>query len=363
MQAQLVADVIVEITADLSTALTSREVEAFLLARPAATPFDTWAWLSAGAQAASDQPRYILTARSPSGELLGWLALAAQKERHLGLSITVLRQLTYPRSDRHGLLTTPDLLDALCAKLAASRTPFAAIILDEVASPHPAPDFPKAWSAQILRETPVLHFEEFPDGLPKSFARRVRRARKKLAQHPHEIRFWCPGADELPGLLAEIRAVENASWKGTDAVGIFSSDEGARFFETIAEQMAEAGTLYIGTIRINGALATYRFGFLWQGMYYDYNFAYLPEHASLGLGRILLDEIILQLRARQMRGVDGSRVGAHYQTILSELTEKSVTHRRLLRYRASLPGLLMRAKFQLLKPVGRRIRRALKRGR
>ena len=54
--------------------------------------------------------------------------------------------------------------------------------------------------------------------------------------------------------------------------------------------VSETQDLRVLTMSYTGRCISYRLGFFDKGRIYDHNLAFLPEYASLGSGRLLLDE-------------------------------------------------------------------------
>ncbi len=358
-------NVLITTSSRLTDVLTQKEVDTFLHQQAESTPFDSWAWLASADAALSDEQKCFIVSRSSDGELLGWLPLRISEESFLGLKFPVLRFLTEPKSDRHSVSISNDYSHKLNEMVDAARKKIAkwsSILLDEVSSEQLRNKKLLGWFVAVKRHTPVLMFEFRPDENTPSkslIGKRGRRARKKLEKMDHTFRVWQPGEAELDDLLSNIRSVEGASWKGDEGVGIFGSEERYKFFRSVASHAASEGSLMVGTVHVEGKLASYRFGFLWNKVFYDYNFAYLPEYSHLSLGRVLLDEMILYGSENGLRGIDGSRVGSTYDNLLRERSEQYVEHCRLMYFRWTLGGILLRAKFLVLKPIKRFLKNKL----
>lgn len=358
-------DILVETSARLADVLSKQEVESFLHSKNESTPFDSWAWLSSADDALDDHQKCFIVCRSDIGELLGWLPLRRCHESLFGLKFPVLRFLTEPNSDRHSMQVSQQhkrILDEMVSAAIEAVGRWSAIILDEVVDERFFAAKPQNWFARIKRRTPVLKFE-LPANQDATSAKlinkRGRRARKKIEKLEHTFRVWQPLRDELDDLLSEMRVVEDASWKGQQGVGVFGIDPRYAFFRNVAKRAADTGSLMIGTVHVDGKLASYRFGFLWDRIFYDYNFAYLPEYSNLSLGRVLLDEMIVKAYEKGLRGIDGSRVGASYENLLREHSEETIEHCRVMYFRWTLGGLLLRTKFLVLKPLKQFVRNAL----
>ena len=362
-------DVLVISSSRLDDVLTARDVDEYLQAQPGSTPFDSWAWLAAADGALDDHQKAIAVCKTLDGELLGWLALRVDRDSILGLKIPVLRFLTDPRADRHSVQFPADqanLVSELVDAVKGHTGHWSAVLLDEVSQSEVYAAQPSNWSTAFKRQTPVYNFPEVDAGqdpVRELVGKRGRRARKKLDKLEPEFRVWRPSEHELDELLRNIRGVENASWKGDKGVGIFGSTSGFEFFKAVASQAALAGSLMVATVHIEGKLASYRFGFVWKDIFYDYNFAYLPEYSNLSLGRVLLDELIVRGYEAGLRGIDGSRVGSSYENLLRERSDASIEHRRWMYFRWTPGGILLGLKYLVLKPLKRTLKKLVKRNR
>jgi hypothetical protein len=72
--------------------------------------------------------------------------------------------------------------------------------------------------------------------------------------------------------------------------------------------LAAQGLVRVVMLELRGECISYRLGLLDQGRLYDYNLAFLPQHADLGSGRVLLEEWIRWGLDENWRWIDASRV-------------------------------------------------------
>lgn len=356
--------IIISSDEDLLAVLSEAEVSEFIASQSAATPFDTWPWLNAANDALASDDKLFVVARSGAGRVLGWLALRRSTESLFGVKLPVYRMITYPQSDRHALQVAgnkQDVLEQLVRAVVSEGKRWSALILDEMFADDEASEPLPGWHIKSIRETPVFLFEDILSDQKPLIGKRGRRARNKLDKLNPDIRVWKPDVSEVATLLAALRDVESDSWKGREGVGIFSTQERHDFFVSVAESSAAAGELMVATIAIDGELASYRFGFLRNGIFYDYNFAYRDQFSNLSLGRVLLDEVVVFAHREGLRGVDGSRVGVGYENLLRERSEKTITHSRLMYFARSSGGFLLRVKFLWLKPLVKALRARIRR--
>ncbi|MNG07328.1 hypothetical protein D3C84_906230 [compost metagenome] len=109
-------------------------------------------------------------------------------------------------------------------------------------------------------------------------------------------------------LLRNLAEVEAASWKGEEGVGIFADPRCRQWMNHAFTALAAQGLVRVVMLELNGECISYRLGLLDQGRLYDYNLAFLPQHADLGSGRVLLEEWIRWGLDENWRWIDASRV-------------------------------------------------------
>ncbi|UZE22041.1 GNAT family N-acetyltransferase [Pseudomonas sp. B21-056] len=282
-----------------------------------ATPFNTLAWLQAAEFALlPDQQLHVL---------LGWqdqdlslcLPLVSGRERIGGLRFRVLHHLGYPLADRIGLLARLDA-EGMGQALMQIRQqlPHAMLQLNEVVEPVGEQSVLSAWMAlsstgerRLSCRVPV-HLISDSDhqeisGDPRY---KLRRARKRIAACGARIQRETPDAIGMGPLLRTLAEVEALSWKGEEGVGIFSDPMRRQWMNHAFTALAAEGLVRVVMLELDGHCISYRLGLLEQGRLYDYNLAFLPEHADLGSGRVLLEEWIRWGLDDNWHWIDASRV-------------------------------------------------------
>ncbi|KJH86720.1 MULTISPECIES: GNAT family N-acetyltransferase [Pseudomonas] len=328
---------------------------------PDATPFNTLAWLQAA--------EFALVPGQQLHVLLGWqdqdlllcLPLVSGRERIGGLRFRVLHHLGYPLADRIALLARLDA-EGMGQALAQIRQqlPHALLQLNEVVEPVGEQSVLSAWMAmsstgerRLSCRVPV-HLISDSDhqeisGDPRY---KLRRARKRIAACGAQIRRITPDAISMGQLLRTLADVEAASWKGEEGVGIFA-DPGRRQWMNLAfTALAAQGLVRVVTLELNGECISYRLGLLDQGRLYDYNLAFLPQHADLGSGRVLLEEWIRWGLDENWRWIDASRVSLENSSHqLHERMTGQLEHWRWSFYSWQPGGLLMGFALRLWKSL------------
>ncbi|WP_095083046.1 GNAT family N-acetyltransferase [Pseudomonas sp. Irchel s3h17] len=284
---------------------------------PDATPFNTLAWLRAA--------EHALQGGTTLQVLLGWqddqlclcLPLIACRERFAGLPFRVVRHLGYPLADRIALLACLDS-DSLQQGLRAIRQhlPHAVLQLNELPQAPDQPGTLTPWMPlsstgewRLSCRVPV-HLISDSDRQEVSGDQRykLRRARKRIAACGAQIKRLAPDALTIGPLLQAISEVEAVSWKGDEGVGIFSGAHHRQWMNEAFTRLAALGLVRVVVLELDGRCISYRLGLLEQGRLYDYNLAFLPQHADLGSGRVLLEEWIRWGLDEGWQWIDASRV-------------------------------------------------------
>ncbi len=356
---------------DLEQLIADRSLERLLAIVPDATLFTTAEWLGcATASLPPDRHLHLLCARS-GGNLIAFLPLTRGREVIHNVPVISLRFLGDPLADRIALPIDPQyqaLLPAIFDQLLLHAPfPWDVLVLGELFPDAPLREVIEKWSVanrtaihwQHTSCTPVLPLScrnaaELRSTYPKSLAIRLRRSRKKLeAAGPVEFRRLLPTPEEAADILPRLQELENASWKGAQGVGIFSTPESCAFFRRLAPVLAAKRRLDLGLLLQDGRLISYRFGFRFRNIFLDYNLAFHPDWAAMAPGRILLEEMIASSADLGLRAVDASRSGLFHAHQLQEWTEEKIDHFQLWIFHRTVRG-------HILNLLHTRIRPALK---
>lgn len=322
-----------------------------LLSRVATvTPFNRLAWLRACALHLDGARLGVLTAWVDE-RLVLCLPLVVSRERRLGLRWTLVRHLGYPLADRIALTVEagmPGLLeDAL--KQIRRQLPHALLQLNELL-PSAGIDMQLTawgqkspmWIREISCRVPEHRIDPADREEPAGDLRyELRRARKRCAEAGAVVRRLEPTVDTIAPLLKELAEVESASWKGGDNVGLFSPHCRSQM-ESALTALAAEGRVRVVLLELDGQCVSYRLGLLEGRRLYDYNIAYLPDHARLGSGRLLLHEWIIWGLEAGWEWVDASRVNLHNSNHqLHERMDGLVEHGRWSFYSRRPGGLVL----------------------
>ncbi len=284
---------------------------------PHLSPFNHLGWLRAAERVLPPHQQLQILLAWDGPQLALCLPLLVCRERKLGLRWTVLRHLGYPLADRIGLLCDLDDNGLRAArKQIHARLPHALLQLNEVENSDEHVRLFRQWSdaSSTHEQRPSchvpVHWISAADELePSGDVRyKLRRARKRCAALGAVVRRVVPNAASIGALLDTLADVEQRSWKGEEGVGIFSGNVRQEWIRQGFGALADAGLVRVVLLELDGRCLSYRLGLLHHGRLYDYNLAFLPEHAELGIGRLLLDEWIRWGHEEGWRWIDASRV-------------------------------------------------------
>lgn len=328
------------------------------------TPYNLLPWLRGAELGMPANQKALILLGYSSGELVLCLPLLVSRERQLKIPITVIRHLGYPLTDRIALAVRSDIPDILDLALNEIRKKirFSYIQLSEITQECAFASKLDQWQkkfwfseSRISCSVPVHEVTEADRLEPSGNIRyKLRRARKRAGEISAEVKRITPSQEAVDDLIEAIAAVEDASWKGDDGVGVFSGEKRRLWMKTALTGLASEGRIRVVSLEHEGRCISYRLGLLDQGRVYDYNLAFLPEYASLGSGRLLLDEWIKWGLDENWRWVDASRV--RLQDSSHQLHERCSyfeEHRRWTFYNSSLSGVLLGLAYKqwlLIKP-------------
>jgi len=292
----------------------ARDYEVLRQRLPQSTPFNGLAWLRA-AEAALRPGQSLHVLLGHDGERLCLCLPLVRLPLRDGLpGFVVLRHLGWPLSDRVGLLIELPEHDASRVLREIRRhLPHALLQLNEVVAGEP---WLLHWGwrsstheCRRVCNVPVHGLSaadrQEVSGDPRY---KLRRARKRINACGAQVRRVVADAGNIGEWLPRIAAVEDASWKGDDGVGIFSTAQSRAWMFQALASLAGEDRLRLVVLELDGECISYRLGLLERGRLYDYNLAFLPAHADLGSGRVLLQEWIDWGLDDGWQWIDASRV-------------------------------------------------------
>jgi CelD/BcsL family acetyltransferase involved in cellulose biosynthesis len=334
------------------------------------TLFNGWSWIRAAAthNIVSGRETRTLTIRRDR-ELVACLPMTWGREFIWGLPARTLRPLGYPLSDRIGIPVADKEPGALRSLVEALLNPGFAqsdvIILSELPATAGYRTFFHDASlrnhsfVRLCGRAPIVDVSQQTEtarSSSKGLKSRVDRSRRKL-QSLGSVSFerLRPSQEDVPGLIEVVASIEDRSWKGIAGTGIFSTPERRAFFEDVARSLAAKGCLEITLLRLNGDVVSYRFGFLADRTFLDYNFAFPEDLASLSVGRILLAEAIDTAHEAGIRTFDASRGSLLKPNILQDWTKSSIEHDEVWLFSRGVWGNFLRLAIVKGKPTVKRL--------
>lgn len=332
---------------------------------PESTPFNHIAWLQGAEQSLEAKQQLKILLGYDNNELVICLPLILCAEKALGLPIKTLRHLGYPLSDRIALgvkANTDNFLGQALQEI-RQKLSFSLIQFSEITEQSAQASGLKQWQQQFWYSedrlscaVPVHQITEADRVEPSGNIRyKLRKARKRANELPAHIERVALTSENVLEIIADISEVERLSWKGDDGVGVFSGEQRMNWMTTALTGFAETDNLRVLTMRHNDRCISYRLGFLDKGRIYDYNLAFLPDYASLGSGRLLLDEWIQWGLDENWQYIDASRVSLQDSSHqLHERCTVFIEHRRWTFYSMRPAGLFLGLSYkvwQLIKPL------------
>ncbi|MBF8778344.1 GNAT family N-acetyltransferase [Pseudomonas fulva] len=284
---------------------------------PGSTPFNHLGWLRAAEDALQPGQRLQILLGRQQGRLNLCLPLVREHERFGPLRVPVVQHLGHPLSDRIAMLVDlPPALAGTVLQAIRRRLPHAMLRLSELPDGTPHASWLASWATRsstferrLSCRVPVHRISEADrqevSGDPRY---KLRRARKRIAACGATVRRVLASPHDIQALLDAVSAVEAASWKGDDEVGIFSGQTRRQWMYQAFTALAAEGLVCLVLLELDGRCISYRLGLIERGRVYDYNLAFLPEHRDLGSGRVLLEEWIHWGLEAGWDWVDASRV-------------------------------------------------------
>ncbi len=334
------------------------------------TLFNSWEWLNAFCESYLFGTRQLvfLTVIA-EGTLVAFVPFSYGKENLHGLPITSLRLLGDPMSDRQVLvsLNMEGLLSYILELIQTTPYKSDLIALCEIPGDSYSYKSIKQWISSntvntrmsICSSTPVVNLnytdaQELLSNYSKSLKTLIKRAQNKLKkadiEQGYSVEEITPSPDSIEELLCVIKAIEDKSWKGEKEVGVFSG-KNINFIKNISQKLSNNGWLKIYLLHFNGEIISYRFGFLYNNVYYDYNLAYLPEYSKFSPGRVLLDGVVRSSCESGVSVVDASRASLKKGHQLQEWPCHFIDHFQLWIFGRTILGTCLSFLYLKLKPV------------
>jgi CelD/BcsL family acetyltransferase involved in cellulose biosynthesis len=152
--------------------------------------------------------------------------------------------------------------------------------------------------------SPYLHINDGEPGDAK-FRSNLRRRRKKLEKDVGPISLErIDSHHDLDRALDEGFALESAGWKGERGTAIACDEKLRRRYSQLAHAYAARNELAIYFLRAGDRRRAFHFALVDSGVYFLFKPGFDPSLAQYGLGHLLVDEVIRDLRIRGVRELD-----------------------------------------------------------
>lgn len=330
------------------------------------TPFNHLAWLKGAEQSLESHQKLHILIGYQGSELVICLPLIICTEKIFKLPVNIIRHLGYPLSDRIALIVHPEHGGCLEQALDEIRKnlSFSMIQLSEITEQSAQASGLKLWKDKfwysedrLTCSAPAHLITEEDRKEPSGNIRyQLRRARRRSDALPAVIQRITPNTENVADVLRSISEVEDNSWKGHQGVGVFSGSQRQQWMTTALTGFAASGHLRVISMTHENRCISYRLGFLDKGRVYDYNLAFLPDYASLGSGRLLLDEWIQWGLDEGWQWIDASRVSLHDSSHqLHERLTEFIEHRRWSFYTARPAGLFLGLSYKVWQVIKSRL--------
>lgn len=291
---------------------------------PCWEPFFTPGWFQAQVDAFEPDTAIILIESREGCELRGVLPLVRERSRRYGIPHTRLRSLANAHSCRFDLARGPTDSDG-----AFLAQPMWAQL--EQAGQWDVIEFrdvPQGGAATLIAEVarrsgfPVGHrvtlrsphialptqgsvderWETLRSGLPSRFRSSLKTWRRRLESH---------GAIELhrldhydPTWFERFYALERASWKGAQGTAIDCDPATRTFYDTVARDAAEDGSLSLYELRAGDQVIAMHYGLTVGTTYYMPKLTYDEDFRQYAPGHLIMEAILRDCLARGLEHFD-----------------------------------------------------------
>ncbi|MDP6850602.1 MAG: GNAT family N-acetyltransferase, partial [Planctomycetota bacterium] len=127
------------------------------------------------------------------------------------------------------------------------------------------------------------------------YRRQLRQSMEQLEERGKvETDFFSVELQNIDSLIQECSAVEATSWKGDQGVGIFRDDSYRSFMKDVWKMLAPEKGIALATIRLDGELIIYHWGFRHGDHFLSYNMAQRPETNNVRGGSLILKLMVDQ---------------------------------------------------------------------
>lgn len=208
---------------------------------------------------------------------------------------------------------------------------------------------------RLMSKAPMVVLDE-GGKVSERYARKLRSSKRKLdGMGRPDCSFFLPESQQVAALLDEIGEVEQASWKGEQGVGVFREGLPHKLFQSLWQRLARTGELALATLRLDGRLLAYHWGFRHRGRFLAYNLAQLPEADGVCGGLLLLDHMVHHGHELGFDMIDASRGSLETPNFIGAYHGPVRLHANATIYNCNLPGGTMRFLRHVVFPAARAV--------
>ena len=140
------------------------------------------------------------------------------------------------------------------------------------------------------------------------YRRQLRQSMERLMERGKvETDFFSVNSQDIESLIQECSAVESVSWKGKQGVGIFRNEAFRKFMLDVWKMLAPEKGIALATIRLDGNLIIYHWGFRHGDRFLSYNMAQTPETNNIRGGSLILKLMVDKGLELGFSRIDASR--------------------------------------------------------
>lgn len=331
---------------------------------PSPRLFDGWEWLTASAEHLPNGRSHLTLVARDGDRLIACLAFTYGSEWRYGLRVRTLRPLAAPYADRSEPVIArdvPGLLERVLAAFDDCPARWDVLYWSDLVSPRDLREHINAclsrerlrWAWRLSSHCPVLSLEGPTPPTPRRSSRRreLQRRRKKLSDLGKPLlQHLQPGPDAIDTLIAEVKEVEDQSWKGAEAVGLLSTPYRRSLFRDLFRRLSHHGVLLYSRAQLDDRLVGYCISFVYRGDCLYYSPGYLPELGRHGIGRLLLADLIAHAHQQGWSCIDASRTSLRARHPLEDWEVAYIDHEELQIYRGTPGGWALHLLEQVVKP-------------
>lgn len=333
------------------------------------TYYGSPAWMDVWSKMMGGECRFYTFVAEKDGKWLGVLPLMVRKTKVSKVTLKALMLASWPELDNFELPATSQevrqaVVDFALDHMREKVKGWEIMLVREISIDGPTHqamaqyfqsrnmDFqidPKA-------QSPVLDLIEYGQRevkQPKKAAYRLRKFRNKMEKMGEVERiFELATPENCMALFDECADVESRSWKGQEDsdAAFMLTDPMRSFYQEMWKSLAATNQLAVGLIRLDGKALVAHWGPVENKRFLSYHMSFDMEYRSLGLGAVLMDDMINMSPDMGLTLFDSSRGAVDGSHILSKYQCPYRKQLLLTYYRPSVRGRLLKFAREVVKP-------------